>query len=105
MTEQRLLSEVNFILFTKDSCGPCGLVKRYFNALKDDRTKLIQEVHLEDFSDEPIPEENLALAKKYGVTATPVLIITDGDGTLLETYSSGMPITQNIRKLWTKYGV
>jgi len=105
MTEQRLLSEVNFILFTKDSCGPCGLVKRYFNALKDDRTKLIKEVELEDFSDEPIPEENIALAKKYGVTATPVLIIVDGDGKLLETYSSGMPITQNIRKLWTKYGI
>ena len=94
-----------FILFTKDSCGPCGLVKRYFRALKDERTELIQEVQLEDFSDEPIPEENLALAKKYGVTATPVLIIIDGDGNLLETYSSGMPITQNIRKLWTKYGV
>ena len=95
-----------FILFTKDSCGPCGLVKRYFNALKDDRTKLIQEVQLEDFSDEPIPEENLALAKKYGVTATPVLIIIDEETEeLLETYSSGMPITQNIRKLWTKYGV
>ena len=105
MTESRLLSEVNFILFTKDSCGPCGLVKRYFNALKDDRTKPIEEVHLEDFSDEPIPEENIALARKYGVTATPVLIIVDGDGELLETYSSGMPITQNIRKLWTKYGV
>ena len=66
MTESRLLSEVNFILFTKDSCGPCGLVKRYFNAMKDERTQVIQEVHLEDFSDEPIPEENLALAKKYG---------------------------------------
>jgi len=97
---------VRFILFTKDSCGPCGLVKRYFNALKDERTKLIEEVQLEDFSDEPIPEENLALAKQYGVTATPVLIIIDEEnGELLETYSSGMPITQNIRKLWTKYCV
>ena len=105
MTESRLLSEVNFILFTKDSCGPCGLVKRYFNALKDDRTKLIQQVELEDFSDEPIPEENLALAKKYGVTATPVLIITDEDGELLETYTGGMGITQNIRKLFDKYEV
>ena len=105
MTESRLLSEVNFILFTKDSCGPCGLVKRYFNALKDERTKLIQEVELEDFSDEPIPEENIALAKKYGVTATPVLIIIDENEELLETYSSGMPITQNIRKLWEKYDV
>ena len=105
MTEQRLLSEVNFILFTKDSCGPCGLVKRYFNALKDERTKLIKEVELEDFSDEPIPEENIELARKYGVTATPVLIIVDEEGELLETYSSGMPITQNIRKLWAKYDV
>ena len=94
-----------FILFTKDSCGPCGLVKRYFNALKDDRTNLIEEVQLEDVSDVPIPEENLALAKSYGVTATPVLIIADESGELLETYVGGVPITQNIRKLWTKYDV
>ena len=88
-----------FILFTKDSCGPCGLVKRYFNAMKDERTQVIQEVHLEDFSDEPIPEENIELARKYGVTATPVLVITDENGELLETYIGGLPITQNIRKV------
>ena len=97
--------KTRFILFTKDSCGPCGLVKRYFNALDDDRTKLIEEVHLEDFSDEPIPEENIEIARKYGITATPVLIIIDKNEELLETYSSGMPITQNIRKLFDKYGV
>ena len=97
--------KTRFILFTKDSCGPCGLVKRYFNALDDDRTKLIEEVHLEDFSDEPIPEENIEIARKYGITATPVLIIIDKNEKLLETYSSGMPITQNIRKLFDKYGV
>jgi len=98
--------KTRFILFTKDSCGPCGLVKRYFNALNDERTKLIEEVYLEDFSDDPIPEENIEIARKYGITATPVLIIIDEEtGELLETYSSGMPITQNIRKLWTKYGV
>ena len=94
-----------FILFTKDSCGPCGLVKRYFNALKDERTQLIEEVQLEDVSAVPIPEENLALAKKYGVTATPVLIIANAEGELLETYVGGVPITQNIRKLWKKYEV
>lgn len=92
-----------FYMFTKDSCGPCGLVKRYINALKDDRKELIEEVHLEDFSDEPIPEENLALAKKYGITATPVLIITDADGVKLEEKIGGMPITQNIRTLWDQY--
>ena len=103
LTNQKKKMKTRFILFTKDSCGPCGLVKRYFNALKDERTKLIEEVELEDVSDIPIPQENLDIAKKYGVTATPVLIIADEEGELLETYVGGVPITQNIRKLWTKY--
>ena len=105
LTNQKKKMKTRFILFTKDSCGPCGLVKRYFNALKDERTKLIEEVELEDVSDVPIPQENLDIAKKYGVTATPVLIIADEEGELLETYVGGVPITQNIRKLWTKYDV
>ena len=94
-----------FLMFTKESCGPCGLVKRYINALKDDRDEIIEEIYLEDVSDVPIPEENLALAKSYGVTATPVLVITDENGEHLETYTGGVPITQNIRKLWDKYDV
>ena len=94
-----------FLMFTKESCGPCGLVKRYINALKDDRDKIIEEIYLEDVSDVPIPEENLALAKSYGVTATPVLVITDENGEHLETYTGGVPITQNIRRLWDKYDV
>ena len=92
-----------FLMFTKESCGPCGLVKKYISALKDSRESIIKEIYLDDFSNEPIPEENLALAKKYGVTATPVLIIADEGGELLETYIGGMNITQNIRKLWDKY--
>ena len=101
------MNELNFkfYLFTKDSCGPCGLVKRYINALKDDRALVIDEIYLEDVSEEPIPQENLDLAKKYNVTATPILVIADENGELLETYIGGVPITQNIRKLWTKYGV
>ena len=94
---------IKFLMFTKESCGPCGLVKRYINALQDPRESSIQEIYLEDVSDEPIPEENIELARKYGVTATPVLVIADEEGELLETYIGGVPITQNIRKLWTKY--
>ena len=94
-----------FLMFTKESCGPCGLVKRYIGALEDSRESVIEEIYLEDVSDVPISEENLSLAKKYGVTATPVLVIVDGDGELLETYIGGLPITQNIRKLWEKYDV
>jgi len=98
-------SVTKFLMFTKESCGPCGLVKKYITALKDPRESVIEEVYLEDVSDVPIPEENLTLARKYGVTATPVLVITDGDGELLETYIGGLPITQNIRKVWDKYNV
>jgi len=94
-----------FILFTKESCGPCGLVKKYFNSIKDERTSVIEEVYLDDFADTPIPQENLDLAKKYNVTATPVLIIVDEEEQLLETYTGGMGITQNIRKLFDKYEV
>ena len=94
-----------FLMFTKESCGPCGLVKRYIGALDDPRESVIEEIYLEDVSDDPIPEENIELARKYGVTATPVLIILDENEELLETYSSGMPITQNIRKLFDKYEV
>ena len=92
-----------FIIFTKESCGPCGLVKKYFNTIKDERTSVIKEVYLDDFADTPIPQENLDLAKKYGVTATPVLIVTSPNGTLLEMKTGGMEITQNIRKLFDQY--
>ena len=40
-----------FLMFTKESCGPCGLVKRYINALKDDRAEVIEEIYLEDDRD------------------------------------------------------
>ena len=93
----------HFLMFTKDSCGPCGLVKRYIYALNDPRIATIEEIQLEDFSDQPIPEENLETAKKYGVTATPVLVVTDSEGNELVKYTGGMEITQNIRKVWNEY--
>ena len=92
-----------FLIFTKESCGPCGLVKKYFNAMNDPRIDNIEEIYLEDFSDEPIPQENLDIAKQYGVTATPVLIVASPDGTLLEKKTGGMEITQGIRKLFADY--
>ena len=92
-----------FLLFSKDSCGPCMLVEKYMRSIKDDRTSIIEKVDLEDVSDVPISQENLDLAKKYGVTATPVLVVTDADGIKLEEYVGGMGITQNIRKLFDQY--
>ena len=91
-----------FYLFSKKSCGPCALVDKYFNSIKVD-TSMVEKIDLEDFSDIPIPQENLDLAKKYGVTATPVLIVTDADGIKLEEKVGGMGITQNIKNLVEKY--
>jgi len=91
-----------FYLFSKKSCGPCALVDKYFKSIKVD-TSMIEYVNLEDFSDVPIPQENLDLAKKYGVTATPVLIIADSNGNKIEEKIGGMPITQNIRQLVEQY--
>ena len=48
-------------------------------------------------------QENLDLAAKYGVTATPVLVVTDADGVKLAEYIGGMGITQNIRKVFDQY--
>ena len=96
---------VRFVNFTKESCGPCGLVKKYFNSINDERTKIIEEIDLDDFSGIPIPQENLDFAKKYNVTATPVLVVIDEDGELLDKVTGGMEITQNIRKLFDKHNV
>lgn len=92
-------------MFTKESCGPCGLVKKYINTLNDERSKIIEEIFLEDFSDIPISQENLDLAKRYGVTATPVLVITDSEGIELEKKIGGLNITQSIIKLYDKYDI
>ena len=92
-----------FYLFSKESCGPCMLVDKYMRSIKDERTSLLEKVDLEDVSDTPIPQENLDLAKRYGVTATPVLIIADEEGNKLEEFIGGMGITQNIRKMFNQY--
>jgi len=92
-----------FYLFSKESCGPCMLVDKYMRSIKDERTSLLEKVDLEDVSDTPIPQENLDLAKRYGVTATPVLIITDEEGNKLEEFIGGMGITQNIRNMFNQY--
>jgi len=81
------------------------LVDKYMRSIKDERTSILEKVDLEDVSETPIPQENLDLAKKYGVTATPVLIITDDEGNKLEEFVGGMGITQNIRKMFDKYNV
>ena len=77
------------------------LVDKYLNTIKDDRKEHITYVDLEDVGSTP-SKENTDLAKKYGVTATPVVVAVDDDGEF-ETYVGGLQITQNIRKIYDKY--
>ena len=88
-------------LFSKKSCGLCMLVDKYLNTIKDDRKEHITYVDLEDVGSTP-SQENVELARKYGVTATPVVVAVDDDGEF-ETYVGGLQITQNIRKIYEKY--
>ena len=92
-----------FYLFSKKSCGPCALVEKYFKSIKVD-TSMIEYVDLEDFGSTP-SQEAVDLAKRYGVTATPVLVIVKGDDDdcVLEEHVGGMNITQNIRRCVEKY--
>ena len=90
-----------FYLFSKKSCGPCALVDKYFKSIKVD-TSMIEYVDLEDFGSTPT-QEALDLAKQYSVTATPVLVVTSPNGTLLDKRTGGLDITQNIRKLVEQY--
>ena len=82
-------------LFSKTECGPCILVKKYFKAMGDSRTDTIKEILLDD----GCSEETLEFARKYSVTATPVLIVVDENGQKIEDYEGGVPITKNIVKL------
>ena len=86
-------------LFTKTECGPCILVKKYFAAMNDSRTESIKEVYLDD----GVGEEALDFARKYSVTATPVLIVTDENGEKVEEFEGGVPITKNITRLLDTY--
>mgnify|MGYP006293457459 CR=1 FL=1 len=84
-------------IFSKTDCGPCILVKKYFKTMNDPRTESVEEILLDDGQ-----EENIELARKYSITATPTLIVVENEEKI-EEYVGGVPITQNIVKLLDKY--
>jgi len=82
------------VVFTDPYCGPCGMVKKYFAHMKDERAKDIEIVSLYD---------DLEYARKYGVTRTPVLIVINEKGGMIDKVVGGQPITQNIRRILEEY--
>ena len=86
-------------IFSKTDCGPCILVKKYFKTMNDPRTESVEEILLDDGQ-----EENIELARKYSITATPTLIVVENEEKV-EEYVGGVPITQNIVQLLDKYHV
>ena len=92
-----------FLLFSKESCGPCRLVEKYFDSLDDQRINMIEKIDLEDATDDPIPEENLNLARLYGITATPVFVVTDKNGLKIEEHIGGVDIVKNLKQVFDKH--
>ena len=73
------------------------MVKKYFKTMNDPRTESVEEILLDDGQ-----EENIELARKYSITATPTLIVVENEEKI-EEYVGGVPITQNIVQLLDKY--
>lgn len=95
-------------LFSKTECGPCILVKKYLKtmivtksgeSIPDPRLNSVEEITLDD----GCSEEILNFAKKYNVTATPVIVIIGEDGNKLKEYVGGVSIIQNIGDILTEY--
>ena len=101
--EEQVMSTTipRFLFFSKESCSPCMLVKKHFKSINDPRVSIIEEISL----DLGAPEENCLLAKRYSGGATPTLVVINDLEEVIEKYVGGMAITQNIRKLFNKYGV
>ena len=96
---------MTYYLFTKSECGPCGLVKRYFDNMGDERVQKIELVNLDEYGDVEVTQSAKDLAKYFSVHATPTLLIVDHEGDVMEEVVGGLGITQNIRRLFDKYGV
>ena len=83
-------------LFSRDSCGPCRIVDKFDEEVGDTRAEKIVKINLEDnFA----TEEALATAKKYSVTATPVLMVVNHDDVVIEEHVGAVNITRNLRRI------
>ena len=82
------------VIFTDPHCSPCGMVKKYLANMKDERAKDIEVVSLYD---------DVKFAFTYGVTTTPILIVINEKGGMLDKIVGGQNITQNIRKILEEY--
>lgn len=82
------------VLFTDPHCPPCGMVKRYFDNVKDKRIEDVEHINLYD---------NLEFAHKYGARETPTLVVINDMGGILDRFHGGYEITQNIRRILEEY--
>jgi|TARA_B100000035_G_scaffold116911_1_gene99092 thioredoxin-related protein len=94
---------MNFYFFTKSECGPCGLVKKYFDSMGDERVQKLEYVDLDEYGEVEITQHARDLAKYFSVHATPTLIVVDHEGDIMEEVVGGLNITQNIRRILDKY--
>ena len=94
---------MNFYFFTKSECGPCGLVKKYFDSMGDERVQKLEYVDIDEYCEVEVTQYARDLAKYFSVHATPTLIVVDHEGDIMEELVGGLDITQNIRRILDKY--
>ena len=69
---------------------------KFLDEIKDTRVEKIQKIDLQEGS---ASQEELDTAKKYGVKATPVLVVTNHDDVVLEEHIGALDITRNLRRI------
>jgi thiol-disulfide isomerase/thioredoxin len=86
--------------FSKTACGPCILVSKFFAAMNDARLDSVTYVSLDEEGSDF--EVNNALAKEYGINATPTLLVVH-EGKVLEEVVGGLDITKAIKRVLDTY--
>lgn len=83
-------------LFHRSACGPCQVVDEFIEKTGDTRVDRIVKVNLEAGV---ATDEELQTGDKYGITATPVLTVTNHDDVVIEEHTGALDITRNLRRI------
>ena len=69
---------------------------KFVQEVGDTRAEKIVKINLEETL---ATDEDLATAKKYSVTATPVLMVVNHDDVVIEEHVGAVNITRNLRRI------